>query len=369
MAASTQHLVSRIAVVCIAGSALLGADSRAESQQDFLVFPSLEYLENFDESDDAVRDSGVLASGNFLYSYTGDRWRAFGEYLWSSTESEMERLQFGWTASENTTLWLGRFHIPARHWISEFHHGQYMQTSITRPSLEEWEDESGSTPSHVTGLLLESARSLRGESQISYAISGGLGPKFVGDELVAYDVLDPDSGHGMSVNLKFGFRPEMFSPLQAGLLASWSDINVESPLDPAQADLEEIEQYTLGVYADWRWQDLRLLASVLYINNELKSPGASTSDDFILSYFQPEYEINEKFTLFGRVDIGFGEDQSPFLRMLPAFVAHRNMIGARWDFANQQALTIELADASTQGDGMDHESYKEVRLQWSAVFP
>ena len=92
-------------------------------------------------------------------------------------------------------------------------------------------------------------------------------------------------------------------------------------------------------------------------------------DDFILAYLQPEYELNEKYTLFGRVDIGFGEDLSPFLRMLPAFVAHRNMVGARWDILDQQALTIELADASSQGDGLVHQNYKEIRVQWSAVFP
>ena len=161
----------------------------------------------------------------------------------------------------------------------------------------------------------------------------------------------------------------MCSPLQAGLLASWSDINVEAPLDPDQADLEEVRQYTIGAYADWKWQKLRILSSVLYINNELRRAGELTRDDFILTYLQPEYELNDKVTFFGRVDIGFGEDHSPFLRMLPAFVAHRNMVGVRWDFHEQQALTFEFADASSQGDSTDHHHYKEVRVQWSAVFP
>lgn len=369
MAASKQRLTPGIAVISVTLSAFLSAETRADAQHEFLVFPSIEYRDTTDESDDAVRHSGELLSGNFLYSYTGDRWRVFGEYLWSTTEAELERFQAGWSVSENSTLWIGRFHTPARHWVSEFHHGQFMQNSITRPSLEEWEDESGSTPSHVSGLMFESSRDLSGEAQLSYALSIGLGPKFVGDELIAFDVLDPDSGFDMSVNLKIGYRPDMFSPMQAGLLMSWSDINVEAPLDPSRQDLEEIRQYTIGAYVDWKWERLRLLASGLYINNELKSPGESLPDDFFLTYIQPEYELNDKVTLFGRVDIGFGEDLSPFLRMLPNFIAHRNMVGARWDFLDQQALTIELADASSQGDGLVHQNYKEIRVQWSAVFP
>jgi hypothetical protein len=32
-------------------------------------------------------------------------------------------------------------------------------------------------------------------------------------------------------------------------------------------------------------------------------------------------------------------------------------------------LTLEVADTSTQGDEFAHGSFKELRLQWSGVFP
>jgi len=45
------------------------------------------------------------------------------------------------------------------------------------------------------------------------------------------------------------------------------------------------------------------------------------------------------------------------------------MLGARWDFAEQQALTFEVADTSQQADTAQHDSFKEIHIQWSAVFP
>jgi hypothetical protein len=45
------------------------------------------------------------------------------------------------------------------------------------------------------------------------------------------------------------------------------------------------------------------------------------------------------------------------------------MIGVRWDFADSQAVTLEVADTSTQGDDFSHDDFKELRIQWSAVFP
>ena len=109
--------------------------SAQDSQHDFLLFPSLDSFDSFDESDPLIADSFVRPSLNVLYSYNGGKFRFLAEYLWSSTEAELERAKLGWQASDNTMLWFGRFHSTAKFWTSEYHHGQFMQTSITRPSL------------------------------------------------------------------------------------------------------------------------------------------------------------------------------------------------------------------------------------------
>jgi hypothetical protein len=73
--------------------------------------------------------------------------------------------------------------------------------------------------------------------------------------------------------------------------------------------------------------------------------------------------------VFSRVDLALSEDDSAYLKLLPAVIAHRNMLGVRWDFADSHALTFELADTSTPGIDSGHNTFNEVRVQWSAVFP
>jgi hypothetical protein len=294
--------------------------------------------------------------------------RILGEYVLSTEESELERLKLGWMWRDNAMLWFGRTHTTSKHWTSEYHHGQYLQTSITRPSLEEWEDESGPIPSHVTGLSLDVRHSLKHDAAVNWVVSAGLAPTFVGDELVPFDILDPESGHGLSLNFKLSYQPRQFEMMQVGLISSLNEINVDSASSPSLADLSEIEQFTYGVFADWQWKKLRLIGSFVRFHLELDYFGDKVDDDFDLGYLQLEYAVGEDVTLFGRSDSGFGEDWSPYLRLLPAFVSHRHMLGARWDLARNHALTIEVADTAQQALLTDHEYYKEIRLQWSAVF-
>jgi hypothetical protein len=152
-------------------------------------------------------------------------------------------------------------------------------------------------------------------------------------------------------------------------LLGWSDISVVSASNPNLTNLNGIHQLTVGLFADWRWTDWRMLTSWVYFNNKMKSVASTENDEFVLGYLQLEYQASKDWIVFGRGEIGFGEDNSPYLSLLPAFIDHRYMLGVRWDFADKQSLTMEIADVSTQGVNFTHNHFKEIRLQWSAVFP
>ena len=361
---SRQPLVAILALCLLASGTASG-----DGEHDFLLMPSVDSLNTFDESDREVDDSFVRPSLSTLYSYTGGRFRLLGEYLWSSTESELERLQFGWRAGQNTMWWLGRFHTTSKFWTTEYHHGQFMQTSITRPSIEEWEDESGPIPSHITGLMMEHTQPGMGNTAWAMGFSFGLGPEFEKDELAPFDVLDPDGGHGLSFNGRVAFQPDVFSDNQFGMTLGLNDINVDSGSDPQLADLDDIQQLTVGVFVDWRWTGWRVLGSLVHFENDLRYVGSVLNDEFLAGYVQAEFEFSDQWTAFGRIDHSSAEDNSPYLALLPGFISHRHMFGLRWDLVPKQALTMELADSSSQGDDFMHNHFKEVRFQWSAVFP
>ena len=343
--------------------------ARAESQHDVLAFLSIEGFDMFSASDPELEKFDVRATADLLYTYNSDRFRFLAEYIWSDTESEMERMQAAWVVDDKTTLWFGRFHTISNYWTTEFHHGQFMQTSISRPGLEEWEDESGPMPSHVTGAWLEHVFSLQDQSALNLGLSAGVAPKFESQELLPFDVLDPASGHDLAVSARLVDRPDILSSNQVGLTMSHNDIAVVSESDPQLFDLDSVTQKTVGLFANWDWQNWRFASNFVYFDVDLNYQSGDVDDEFLLGYVQAEYQVNDDWTVFGRTEFGDGEDGSTYLRLLPAVVAHRQMLGVRWDFADSHSLTLEIADTSRQGDDFEHDHFKEIRFQWSAVFP
>ena len=361
-----QVALTRLLLLAILASSPL---ARADSKHDMLVFLSLERFEILSASDPALDGFETLAMSDFLYTYNSNRFRFLAEFVWSNSEKELERLQAAWQIDDKTMLWFGRFHAISKYWTTEYHHGQFMQNSISRPGVEEWEDDSGPMPSHITGLWLEHEHSINDRSAINLGFSTGLAPKFAGQQLVPFDFLNPDSGHDLVISGRVVYRPDILSINQIGLALAYNDIAVVSESSPILVDLSSISQVTLGLFSNWQWKDWRLSTNWVYFDIDMRYRDGDVEDDFILGYVQGEYQASKNWTIFGRSEFGFDEDNSPYLQLLPAFIAHRSMIGVRWDFANSQAVTLEVADTSTQGDAFSHDNFKELRIQWSAVFP
>jgi hypothetical protein len=80
---------------------------------------------------------------------------------------EIERLQLGYAASDELTLWGGRFHTPFGLWNTLFHHGAVLQTSISRPRFIEFEDKGGIMPVHSVGAWATGSSRL-GAGKLSY---------------------------------------------------------------------------------------------------------------------------------------------------------------------------------------------------------
>lgn len=347
----------------------LSGQAYGQSQQELLFFASIDALEKDSSNHPEIEDSDVRPAVDILYTYSGNQFRFLAEYLWSSDENELERLKGGWQSGDSTMLWLGRMHSPANFWAAEYHHGGFLQTSITRPSVDEWEDEGGPLPSHITGFSLEHESVLVKESAINYTLTAGLGPRLKGRELAPYDFLDASGGHHVALNYRMAYKPNLLSLSQFGLSASWSDINVDSGSNPALNDLDSIRQTTIGLFADWNSDYWHVLANVVYFNNDMEYLAEKKTDSFVSGYVQVEYKTSKNWTVFGRTENSFNEGGSQYLNLLQKFVVNKNMVGVRWDFSTFQSFTLEFADASELEYDGSNADFKEARIQWSAVFP
>jgi len=342
---------------------------RADSEQDFLLFVSLEAFDESSSDNPKLDDSGFSPAVDMLYTFSGDRFRVLGEFFNSRDENDLERLQVGWQAGEQTVIWLGRFHQPGKYWSTEYHHGQLMQTTISQPGVEQWEDDGGPIPSHVTGVLMESEFVRDDSSGFELALSAGLAPKLAIEGLQPLDLLDPESGHRTAANFRFAYRPDILSENRVGLLGGWSDINVDGDTQAAFDGLSAIKQTTLSVYADWRWDKWRLISSVTHFSNDLELPGTTDTGRFLSGYLQAEYSIDSDWTLFARIENSDDEEKSAFLSLLPEFVTRQDVLGVRWDIATKHSLTLELSDTSVHAEDAGNDHSNAIRLQWSTVFP
>ena len=169
--------------------------------------------------------------------------------------------------------------------------------------------------------------------------------------------------------MRVAYRPQALSLSQFGVLIGWNDINVDRDSAAGLADLDDIRQLTVSVYGDWSWNRWRVIGNLVYLDNDLRYVDGAVKDRFASAYVQGEFTVSNDWTVFGRIETSFNEDESPYLRMLPAYIPHRHMLGVRWDIADFQSLSAEFGDTSTQGGESNHINFKELRFQWSTVFP
>jgi len=350
------HPVKTLYFLALTAAILYVPLCQAETSSEFLVFPNINlvYNSNLDDGSDLTIDDDEIGVDLFA-TLEVDNFRMLAEFLLTNKEFDFERLQVGWL-SNNHLFWLGRFHNPVGYWNTRYHHGAYLQTSITRPSIIEYEELGGILPMHQTGVLVERAI-VYGEEELGYSFAFGAGPEYT-DELVPWDFLNPGSGSNdisLTLNLhrKFGRK----IPATLGLFANYTII----PADVV--DLDEIRQSTIGIYASWNTSHWRWHGSSQYVYNQLEHPFSSVTDAFINAYLQSEYQLNERWKFYARIEGTFGGEDDAYLDLFPGFIEDRVLGGVRWDLAPQNALKLELSANQTRQD-----RFEQVMLQWSAYF-
>jgi hypothetical protein len=364
---STCHLIRPVIVLM----ALLGATQAwPEGQHDLLLFLSAGPTYNEVTPEQSPDGSDFAAAADVVYSYTFKRFRFLGEYVATTHESELERFKFGWQTGEDTTGWIGRFHSPSRYWNAIYHHGQYLQTSITRPLIEQFEDDGGVLPTHITGFMFDTSSNLKRESGLQTVFSFGAAPVIGENALEPFDLLEPDSDHGAAVDLRLAFLPDMLGDNQVGIILSWADLKVDENLTAEQLGLLRVEQYTIGAYLDWRWEDWRILTSVAYVDNQDELQTQTLKDDFVSGYIQAELNFHQNWILYGRLEESSGSEDSLYLTLFPNTIADRQVLGLRFDFAKLQALTLEVSRTiEFTGEDTQSDRFGQALLQWSTVLP
>ncbi|MCJ7558379.1 MAG: hypothetical protein MUP90_15910 [Gammaproteobacteria bacterium] len=316
---------------------------------------------NRTDPDQLPASNDALASADILYSLTRNRFRLLGELIVATEETELERFQVGWLPHETTWLFAGRYHQPTNYWASIYHHGQYLQTSITRPNIEGWEDDYGVLQTHQTGLMVESNFGLRENTGLEIAISYGSGSEIGDGVLEPFDMLDGTGMAGASFAARIGFLPDILGNNAVGVLFGKSELE-SSDSQVIIPDLVNVNQDVVGAFLNWTAGSWHMISAAYHLQNKLDRETLGTSDSFTAGYVQLEKSISD-WTLYGRWENTAGAEESDYLALFPDYVVQRSLIGVRLDFMKQHAVTLELFDAEN-GAG----DFRKIAIQWSAAF-
>jgi len=349
----------------LAFSFLSTSTSYAQSDNsDILLFVSGEQLNRSGVSDPELDKADFTPGADLLYTFAYGPWRMLGEYFLTDEESELERLQLGYEASADTTFWLGRFHQPISVWNYKYHHGAYLQSSVSRPSIEDWEDDGGVLLSHVSGLLLESGMRLPGGDGFHYSAAVGAGPSLGDEGLHPYDIASQDNeDNGLAASVAVSYFPDYVGSTNIGLAVGYTEIAVQPSVANNVMTAFNIEQFVLNAQVDWRWNNWQLISAAYYVDNRPDAGNEPFGGSFFALYAQVLLETDQDIDLFSRVEKSFDVESAGYLQFFPEFIISRILLGGRIDFAGNQAISIEVSAAESQVD-----DFTELRIQWSGVF-
>ena len=333
-------------------------------ESEFLLFPSVAGIHRTAPMTDHPQDVIEPALDAF-YSATHERFRFLAEYTASIDHKMMERLQIGWLPTASSTLWLGRFHNPLGYWNTEFHHGNYLTTTISRPGIVAFEEHGGGVlPMHLSGLLLEAAT----DPSFSYSVALGLGPKLEMMGLAPVEILQPTKKQGrVSATAKMVYKPQEDKMNEFGIFAAYTRIPTEEIfMDMGMGPmLTGVTQTLAGVEANHAFDKLRLMSELYVVNNRLEAANQTNSHVFTSAYLQADYSVTAKWILFGRVERTAHAKDDPYLDLRPEFLQSRTLAGGRYALTPKQALKLELS----QSEHQDQTKSRQVAIEWSAVFP
>jgi hypothetical protein len=331
-------------------------DSSAMEYGEFIVFPTVDIFSRTAVTD--LDQKKTESKVDFFYTNDFGNQRLLAEALAEPEEDEsqldVERLQYGWILNHDVDIWVGRVHNPLGFWNTHFHHGSYLETSATRPSVIHFEDDDGILPMHITGVQVNRFNEI-GDGGMHYSLGIGGGPDISDNKLEPVNILDPGKGsHELGGSLRVTYQTnDDDSSSQVG--GTWSYY----PIPAEGTSSGDIRQTILSLYGVLNIGSLHNLGSLFKVNNKFES---ADDDSFTSAYIQSEYLVQLDWTLYARVESTSGANHDTYLAIFPKTITQRQLCGVRYELMRNQALKIEVSSARTQND-----NFNEFHVQWSAA--
>lgn len=303
----------------------------------------------------------------YLTPQFGDRVKALVELVFEvdgdTTILDLERAQIGYSFSDAATGWLGRFHTPYGYWNTAFHHGQQIQTSVTRPRFLDFEDAGGILPAHTVGTWLTGSLPMAG-NKLGYDVYWGNSPRIQSNTLDMK--MSGHSSHYPSLGFNVALRPADVRDLTVGLHGLRAKVQGEN----ANAVLtSETRLSMLGAYAVFQNDNWELMSEYYRFRNRdlMNATGTHGSSAW---YAQAGYTFNA-LTPYARLERTRLDQMDGYFADQTSGRSYRRVTaGLRYDLDPKAALKFEFNRTRKEdlGLGVPDDKFSEARVQYSIRF-
>jgi hypothetical protein len=240
--------------------------------------------------------------------------------------AEVERVIIRFDQSDALKVSFGRYHTPINWWNTAFHHGQWLQTTISRPEMVQFGGQF--LPVHFVGALAEGVLPASGWN-LGY--QGGVGNGRGNVISRGGDAGDNNGRPAWMMNLFT--KPDRVFGLQAG-----GSLYIDRVSIPGQPEFDE---RIIAAHAVWQREDPELIAEIADVRHE-RVDGLLTASS-LAYYIQGAYRLPsvarqwKPYYRFEHIDID---------RADPVFATVSNLdgstLGVRFDISTYVAIKGEL---------------------------
>lgn len=289
---------------------------------------------NFFASDEkGLKSSSGFKEGQFVLHFVSalsDQFTFFGEVSLTATDTqfrtELERGLIKYSQSDYLKLSGGRFHTPINWWNTAYHHGLWLQTTVSRPEMAQFGGEF--IPVHFVGALAEGAIP-SGSLNLAYTVGVGNGRNDIISR--AGDAGDNNNNRAWLVSL--GAKPDAPYGLQFGGAFYRDKISFLT-----QQDFRESIASAYAVYSRETPEVIAEYARTVHTGVETRQDFASQAYYLQVGFRLPQ--ANSRFKPYARYDkIDLAQNEPVFSTLTSR---EESLAGLRIDVAALVATKLEV---------------------------
>jgi hypothetical protein len=239
--------------------------------------------------------------------------------------AEVERVIIRFDQSDKLKASFGRYHTPINWWNTAFHHGAWLQTTISRPEMVQFGGRF--IPVHFVGALVEGSLPAGGWN-VNYQAGLGNGRGNVISR--AGDASDNNNRPAWLLNVFT--KPDQAFGLQVGGSAYFDRIST--------AGRPDYDERILAGHVVWQHEDPEFIAEIADVRHD--EVGGVLSESSLAYYAQVAYRLpvfNHRWKPYFRFEHIRVAQADPIFAGVPNLDG--SMVGVRYDASTYAAIKFE----------------------------